>query len=404
MLSDSQQDITIVPFAEYGLKDNVTTTITEIGDGVSNQYQTVYAPIYKYHVDYERDSGNFLFRRWGSGTAGGTGQYLSFNPSILSSSVGALVGAYLTQLNSFDMIFNHIDMRMNLTSKERTAMKLRNKYASSQQDLITFSPNQVPEEMKGLWFRPYTIIEKVRLDNGPKVSNLAYGSYFGGDTDLIELKNGWDVVFSGYAAYNGSHQSYNGISIYQNGAQLGATATLYKNNFFTALTSNVGASIGEASTMYGQEDFTMLGTGIASKTGYNFEFNEGKFIIQPNYLMSYSFINTFDYTNAAGVKIQSDPLHAIQFAPGVKFIANYKNGWQPYASVQMVWNILDSTRFRANDVSLPRMSIDPYVQYGIGVQKRWGDRFTGFFQSMIRNGGRTGIALTTGFRWALDKD
>ena len=31
------------------------------------------------------------------------------------------------------------------------------------------------------------------------------------------------------------------------------------------------------------------------------------------------------------------------------------------------------------------MSVNPYVQYGAGVQKRFGDRFTGFVQALIRN-------------------
>jgi len=44
-----------------------------------------------------------------------------------------------------------------------------------------------------------------------------------------------------------------------------------------------------------------------------------------------------------------------------------------------------------------------YVQYGVGVQKRWGDRFTGFFQVMLRNGGRNGVAFSAGFRWVLGK-
>ena len=66
----------------------------------------------------------------------------------------------------------------------------------------------------------------------------------------------------------------------------------------------------------------MFVTGIGNKLGYNFEFKDGKFIIQPNLLLSYTFVNTFDYTNAAGLKIKSDPLHALQIAPGIKFIMN----------------------------------------------------------------------------------
>lgn len=69
----------------------------------------------------------------------------------------------------------------------------------------------------------------------------------------------------------------------------------------------------------------------------------------------------------------------------------------------MVWNIMDKTDFKANNVALPNLSVKPYFQYGVGLQKRWGERFTGFLQAMIRNGGRNGIALSAGFRWTIGK-
>ena len=69
----------------------------------------------------------------------------------------------------------------------------------------------------------------------------------------------------------------------------------------------------------------------------------------------------------------------------------------------MIWNILDKSRVTANDVRLPEMSIKPYVQYGLGVQKRFKDRFMAFGQAMIQSGGRNGIALSVGFRWAIGK-
>lgn len=155
--------------------------------------------------------------------------------------------------------------------------------------------------------------------------------------------------------------------------------------------------------MYGTDNFTMLTAGIASKTGYNWELAQGKFIIQPSLYLGYVFVNTFDYTNSAGVRIDSDPLHALQIMPGVTFICNLKNGWQPYASVNMVWNAMDNTHFNANGAALPQLSVKPYVQYGVGLQKRCGENFTGFLQAMIRNGGRNGIALSAGFRWAIGK-
>ena len=114
-----------------------------------------------------------------------------------------------------------------------------------------------------------------------------------------------------------------------NGGLLGLTETFYKGNFWTALTATVGASGAEAHTMYGKDDIAVLMAGVGSKTGYNFEFADGKFIVQPRMFVAYSMVNTFDYTNAAGVRIDSDPMHTIQLNPALRFIGNTKNGWQP---------------------------------------------------------------------------
>lgn len=327
-----------------------------------------------------------------------------FNPSVLVSPVAAQLGGYFTQLNSYEEAFRNVDMNMLYTKKERKAMKMRNKYAVSEPSSMTYNLGVNKSRQDGIWARPFATIEKVGLDGGPKVNNTMYGSYFGADSDLITLKNGADIQYTVYAGYNGSHQSFSGNSIYQNGGTLGVSGVYYKDSFFSALTANVGASIADASTMFGSEDFTMLMSGIAAKTGYNWELKDGKFIVQPNLMLSYSFVNTFDYTNGAGVRIDSDPLHAVNVAPGVKFIANTKKGWQPYASVRMHWNIMDETDVNAAQVSLPEMSVKPYVSYGVGVQKRWGERFTGFLQAMIRNGGRTGVAFSAGFKFAIGKE
>ena len=85
----------------------------------------------------------------------------------------------------------------------------------------------------------------------------------------------------------------------------------------------------------------------------------------------------------------------------MKFIGNFKNYVQPYIAVSVVWNIIDSAKFQANEVYLPDLSIKPFVQYGAGIQKRWGDRVTGFFEAMLRNGGRNGVALLFGFRFSI---
>ena len=329
--------------------------------------------------------------------------YEGFNSAVLAAPIAAQMGGYLTQLHSYDEAFRNMDMYMLMTKEERQAMKMRNKFATASKDLI-YDPTTTQYENKAGWFRPYSTFENVGLDNGPRVSNVAYGTFVGGDSELYDLGHGWDGMWGAYVGYNGSHQAYgNHNSIYQNGGTLGVVGMAYKGDFFTGLTINAGANGAEASTMYGSENFAMLMAGIASKTGYNWELANGKFIIQPSALISYSFVNTFDYRNAAGIDISNDPLHAIQIEPGIKFIGNLKNGWQPYASVSVVWNIMDKTHFHANEVALPEMSVKPFVKYGVGVRKSWGERFTAYFQTYFTNGGRNGVGLQAGFRWTIGK-
>lgn len=358
--------------------------------------EIVYSPIYKYNAEYDPNEAMLNFKMLASG-GDDNPQYSDLNPAIMAAPVAAQLGGYLTQLNSYDEAFRNMDMYMLMTKSQRQTLKNMNKYAASDSNL-TYSPLSTPYTDKAGWFRPYSIFERVGLKNGPKVSNVAYGTFAGLESGLHEFQNGWDGMMSVYAGYNGSHQAYQGNKIYQNGGTLGLAGMLYKNNFFTGLTANVGANVANSTTMYGDDDFGMFMTGIASKTGYNFEMAEGKFIIQPSYLMSYSLVDTFNYTNAAGVKIKSDALNAIQIEPGLKFIWNLKNGIQPYAGVSMVWNILDKTDFKANDVAMPELSIKPFVKYGVGLRKVWGERTTGYLQTFLTSGGRNGVGIQAGCR------
>ena len=395
LLSDSKSEKVYIPFAYDSFKDKVQTNVTTVGKDVANSYQTTsFAPIYKYDVSYNPSNGYFLFSR------GGGKSSADFNPAVLSGAVNSQMGAYSAVNETFNYAFRHADYSfMPLPKKIRT---LANKYAITEPNLMQYEDEY--SKMGGIWYQPYVIFENVGLSNGPRVDIQSYGTLVGGDSEYQKLKNGWGTVTTPYIGYNGSSQNYSGVSTTTNGGILGITKSFYHGNFYTALTINAGAGNGETNTMYGKEDYATLMAGVANKTGYNFEFNDGKFIIQPSMLTAYTYVNTFDYTNAAGVKISSEPLNSIQLHPTVRFIGNVGKGWQPYASVGMVWNILNETKFTANDVRLPEMSIKPYVEYGIGLQKRWNDKRSGFLQAMLRNGGRNGIALSFGFKWTLGKD
>lgn len=389
LLSDAKNPITRIFFADNSLKNNVKTPVSEVA----------YSPIWKYGVSYDKDTGNFIFTR-GNGNLSGSIDNL--NPAVLASPVAAQVGGYMNMLDTYQNAFTHMDMNMLKPLARRTAEINANRYAISDNMPVAYNSNEM--NSSGMWFKPYASYDSVRFKNGPKVNNMSYGSFIGGDTSIHQFKNGFSGTFSPYIAYQGSHQSYSGNSIYQNGGTLGFTGTLYKGNFFTGLTAAIGANVAEANTMYGHDDFGMLMTGVATKTGYNFEFNDGRFILQPSLMLSYTMVDSFNYTNTAGVSIHSDPLHALQIAPQVRFIMNTKSGWQPYLTASMNWNLLDETNVTANITSLPDMSVKPYFQYGVGIQRTMKDRLTGFLQIVLRNGGRNGIAATGGLRYIIGRE
>ncbi len=390
VLADPVKDKTDILFADSAFANTVRYN-------GSNQYM---GKIYKYSVSYLPESGEFEFIR-GGGTSGGAD---AFNPAVLAAPVNAQAGANATVNETFKYVFEHADAFTQLPSMERLSMIKTNQYALSSDFNDNLGSIATEFNNKAGWVRPYVTFEKMNLRNAPSVNATTYGTLVGFDSDFQKMKHGWTGLTTGYVGYNGSQLRYGGGDTTMNGGVLGLTQSFYKGNFWTALTLSAGASVGQTTNAYGNEDFTTLLAGVGSKTGYNFEFKEGKYIIQPIWFMSYTMGKTFDYTSASGVRINADPMHSILLNPNIRFIANTKNGWQPYASVGMVWNAMNVSNVTADNVKLPNSSIKPYIEYGVGVQRRFKDNFIAFGQAMIRNGGRNGIALTAGFRWALGKD
>ena len=322
----------------------------------------------------------------------------------IATPVAAQLGGYLIQLNSYDQAFQNMDMYMMSPQKIRKSKK--NKKGSSVERTIYECDTTDINDNGTMWVRPFASIENVDLRHGPNPKNHMYGLYMGGESQMKDLGRGWEGMWGAYAGYNGSHQAVTGNRIFENGGTFGFNGMLYKNNYFLGATASVGASAGNAHRRFKYTDdaFALLMTGAAIKTGYNWELAKGRFIIQPSFQTSYSFVNTFDKYSGSGARMDSSPLNAVQIEPGIKFVGNLKNGWQPYAGVSFVYNIIDKTSFRADGVKLPGFSVDPYVRYGFGIRKVWGERFTGFIQLYFMNGGRSGLASTGGFRFAVGKD
>ena len=89
----------------------------------------------------------------------------------------------------------------------------------------------------------------------------------------------------------------------------------------------------------------------------------------------------------------------MQFIPSVKISAELESGYQPYFNMQMVISVADKTKFNALDIALPEMSVKPYGEYKVGVNKNFTNNFNAYAQTALRSGGRSGASVSFGFKW-----
>ena len=390
ILADGTGKNIVVDFAEGRIMDKLISKV-----------KYAYSPIYRYAVYYNYNNGQFIFNKGEAGPP----SYKLFNPAVLPAGIAQQTVA-MNAIRNYEYSMYHSDTYMMLPKYERFAALNTAKYAIADEEGSQYPRFYIPvqEEVKNIWVRSYTSFEDIPLNLGPKVSSINFGTVFGGDSDLIQLGKGFNLVYGGYAGYNGNLTTYEGgIDSTIQGGMFGATAHLYKGNFFNSFSYNIGWMVSDTSTRYGTDYMNMLNTGFVDRFGYNIEIAEGKCIIQPSLMMGYTFVHTMDYTSSNDIRIEVEPLHVMHFAPRLKIMGNLENGWQPYAIISIVANFIDKTNYYADTVKLPEMSIDPYVEYGLGIQKRWEDKYSGYAQATVRGGGRRGVSLLFGFRYMMGK-
>lgn len=321
------------------------------------------------------------------------------------SSPPALITLRVDRQSLYNATMGRIDNYMSLPQRERVLMKMQNKTAYTGRGQQVFSPTFIPEENAGVWIKSYTLFENVAVGNGPNVSNTGYGTILGYDTDLKHFKNGWEGGLTYNVAVLGSRENFEDVSISNITGDAGVTGALFKKNFFTALTVDVGGGNTRNNVREGTESYNDFEVAVASKTGYNIEFKQGRYILQPSFLIVYTYDNLSDFRSAAtGKPIHTEPINAIQLIPGVKLIGNFEGGWQPYLSLTVTWDLMDSPSTFEEGVIHPKVNFPPFCEYGFGVQRKWKDKYTAFGQVFMRGGGRNGVNLFVGLRYTLGKN
>lgn len=331
-------------------------------------------------------------------SAGGgwyTSNMTRYNPQVFRGQVATLA-SYNNQLMIDDMLLNHV----TLDSERLLAQsKNANIYAST---LPQFAPYQYKKEDGGLWYKSYVNFENLSLTQGLKVGNNSYGSLVGADFPVIKLKHGWRLMPTAYIGYNGAHQTFNGVGMYQNRGQGGLMGTFMKDNFIGSVVAYGGGYNNEMSVAGNTDRAGNWFAGTAAKLAYNFHPTK-HFTIQPTAFMSYNIFGRQNWgTDFGSMSMNSGLLNGINVAPGMNFIYA-KETWSVYATFQYMYNINEQVGGRAGNVDLASVKMEHgYIQYGLGVTKTWKDRLNSFFQIVFRNGGRTGVGFQLGLNYTFD--
>lgn len=349
--------------------------------------------------------GYYQLNQKGSGTGlHYTLDLVDFNPQVFRGQV-ATVAQWMNQLAIDDMLFTHSMVLPSFKDEDGGVAYsgvMANRYASSNP---LFAPYQYSRKDGGLWYKMYGTFENLNMNVSGlgRVGNNAYGALIGADFGLKELKNGWKFMPTAYVGYNGAHQAYPGIGAYQNGGQAGFLGTWYKNNFIVG--GLVYGGVYENSMDVGGHTDNAFNyfAGAATKLAYNWRFHRD-WVLQPNLMAAYNFFGQQNWHSDYGqMGMMAGMLNGVNLAPGVNLIWE-KETFSIYGTLQYMYNLNGAVGGRAGNVGLPQVEMERgYIQYGLGFTKRWGDRFSGYLQAVLRNVGRTGVGFQLGFNFLLGK-
>ena len=370
------------------------------------------APIDRYYnfkiFDYENIDPNIVFSSTDKETftpigyykltSNGDGSY-TLGLARYNKQVFRLQATTLAQYNNQLAINDIVTSHHILHGERQLANANSNRFAAATPNL---GPYQYGQQEGGLWFKSYADIERLSMTQDLNVHNTAYGAIIGADFPIVSLKKGWKFIPTPYIGYNGAHQSFNDVSAYQTGGQLGFMGTFMKNNYISSHTIYGGGYYNEMHVDNVLDNTGNWFWGTAHRFAYNWNIKRN-FIIQPNFLASYNMFGEQNlHSDFGAMGMRSGMLNGVNIAPGLNFIYA-KDDWSLYLGAQYLYNINEQVSGRAGNVYLPNLNMrHGYIQYGIGATKNIKDDLSTYAQVMIRNGGRTGIAFQLGLQYYFD--
>jgi len=317
-----------------------------------------------------------------------------FNPQVYRGQV-TTAAAYFNQLSVNDSLFNKAQIRRYSPSY---GDMFRNRTALIEG---TASYDRTMRESE-VWVETIGNFETFKFNHDlDKVRNNSWGTIVGADFGVKRLRRGWSWVPTGYIAYTGGHQTFNGVSAYQNGAQIGFMSSWMKGKFIESALINTGIYGNDMDVANSSESAFGYFVGLASKTAYDIPITHN-FKIQPALTLSYNMFGKQSFHSDYGnMHMTAGFLNGFNIAPNLNFIFQ-RETWSAYAQVSYAWNLFTGLNGRAGDVNLNNIKLDDgYIQYAVGMTKSFSDRLDMYAQATFRNLGRTGVVCQGGLNWRL---
>ncbi len=292
------------------------------------------------------------------------------------------------------------------------------------------------QENSGLWFEPYVYNDTVNLTNDVSVESRRYGmligynvqrhyydnantptykqygdganAYYGGKSfaqkrfntsvNELDLNKFWRANYGIWGGYSNSSDNYKTVSISKHSFNFGGSALFNRGNWFIGALANVGADLTNLETNFGSDDFIAISAGGSVKGGYNFALANDNITLQPNVTMSYVYVNTPEYTDAANIDISKYDASAIVLSPGVRGSIKLSNNWYMFAGVAYNEMITNAKQLTANSIELPDIAADSYTEFNVGFQKQVISGLDSYIQGSYRTGGVDGFGISIGIK------
>lgn len=411
--------------AEIDLNDVFTDT--DARDALAAAYATGFpttanGKIYTYDVELDDADYRVDFIRRGDYVSG-------FNPYLYNQTISmrqlANVQHYITQniLNEDNFIFDvdfkklilsdRIKYRSKLiVTKDRNTSKVIEKRifnlvrVDSREDAMRLASGEdvygvlamkqnlsisgKNQRKPNVWLNAMGLKDTAKYDDFSSVKNDFFTILLGVNTRTKEFRNGVKAYGNVYLGYLRGNQEYDDNKIENDGGYFGASGFVERNNIFAALTANIGFASNDAKNKYGKDSYDNYWFALSTKFGYNYNIGNSGYSLEPSLYLSYIFVNADSYNSKSGVRIGQENLNSFQVAPSLKLSKIFKKDLSLSIKAKYVVELVNDLDVKADNILLPELTDDPFIEYGLSLDKKIKDIFSLNLELNRRDGGRRG--------------